>query len=76
MFLVPHKFIDDNPSLDSTFCLPEGREYLGFILFPSMFAKLFLFVWFALFLMNECILEENSLRSMSWSGLASAVSEV
>lgn len=66
MFLVPHKFIDDNPSLDSIFCLHEGREYLGFILFPSMFAKLFLFVWFALFLMNECILEENSLRATSW----------
>ena len=66
MFLVPHKFIDDNPSLDSIFCLHEGREYLGFILFPSMFAKLFWFVWFALFLMNECILEENSLRATSW----------
>lgn len=71
MFLVLHKFIDDNPSLDSTFCLHEGREYLGFILFPSMFAKLlgffvFCFFWFTLFLMNECILEENNVRSTSW----------
>lgn len=68
MFLVLHKFIDDNPSLDSTFCLHEGREYLGFILFPSMFAKFlfFMFFWFTLFLMNECILEENSVRSISW----------
>lgn len=73
MFLVPHKFIDDNPSLDSIFCLHEGREYLGFILFPSMFAKLFLFVWFALFLMNECILEKTVWELRLGSGLASAV---
>lgn len=64
-----HKLMDDLPSLDSTFCPHEGREYLGFVLFPSMFAELVSFClvgWFALFLMNECILEEKSLRSTSW----------
>lgn len=35
LFSLLHKFIDYNISLDSPLCLLEGRDCIGFILFPS-----------------------------------------
>ena len=70
MLLVLHKFIDDTQALIPPSVYMKAGNTLDSSYFQVCLLNCCLFVcldfWFALFLMNERILEENSVRSTSW----------